>query len=84
VATATDGYQELMGVGKIDGMDNVGGTSTAGDESGSVVDHRVPNDAGGFIAIVARTEQFTAQAPLELFDDCFLKDGGRACCRGNS
>jgi hypothetical protein len=65
-------------------MNNVSGTSTAGDESRSLVDHRVPDRASFFVALVARTQQLAAQASLELFDSCFLKHGVCAYCRGNS
>jgi hypothetical protein len=83
VATATDGYQKLVDAGKINGMDNVSGTSTADDESRALVDHCVPDRASFFVALLARTEQFATQASLELFDGCFLKHGVCACCRGN-
>ena len=59
---------------------DVGGAGAAGDQRGPPVDHRVPDRAGGVVAVIARPEQLAAQTRPELLDSLLRQLGNR--CHG--
>jgi len=81
VPTPADGYQQVVGAGKMDGLDHVGHASTADNQGGPFVNHGIPDSTGFLVALIARTEQWATQAGLESLHGGLVKD--RVCAPGS-
>jgi hypothetical protein len=57
VPTPADGHQQVVGAGKIDGLDHVGHACTADNQGGPFANHGIPDGTGYIVAIIAGTEQ---------------------------
>ena len=66
VAAATDGDVEVLAAGEVDRQHDVADAGAADDDSGAGVVGAVPDRARVVVVRVARTDELTAQALLEL------------------
>ena len=69
------GHQQVVVTGEVDGLDDVSHPSGTGNQARSPIDIAVPHLAGLGIAVIAGSDELTAQALLECSDIGFLQDG---------
>jgi hypothetical protein len=68
VAAAAHRYQQAVVSGEIDGGNHISCTGTAGNDRGSMLDHRVVDLARRIVTIGASKQMATAQSLTELLD----------------
>jgi hypothetical protein len=74
VPTSSDGHQQVVGAGKIDGINHVGHASTADNQGGPFANHSIPDGTSFLVALITGTEQWATQAGLESLHGGLVKD----------
>ncbi len=73
VPAASNGDDQIVLAREVDGADHILRRLAAGDQSGSAVDHGVPDLACLVVASVARKQDIATEVRLELVDACRSK-----------
>src|SRR5207253_10710894 len=68
MAAAADRHDQVVALGKSDRRHHVGDPGAADDQRRAPVDHPIMNGASAVVVVITGTEQFAAQAALELLD----------------
>jgi hypothetical protein len=69
VATAADSRKYAMGAGKVDGIDDVGDSSTLNDQCRVFVDERVVVPSGRIVVWITRTQYPATQTTFKFLDN---------------
>jgi hypothetical protein len=77
VAAGAHGDEEIMLPRQLDRLNDIGSAQTTGYDGGTAVDHRVPDRAGGVVAVLSRQGRKSTQLAFQGGKRFF---GYRPCC----